>query len=1078
MIDSGVADLKRMEEKGITENFLARIGGWEVMKRARVIVASGQALSSNWSPPVLKGAVREGTTTYRAGLVVNGEIDIDNICSCRQSRGAGMICAHSVAVGLHHIQRRLAEESAGDEQRAGHVQQANAKTPAGRERRGLRQGSGGKTISRVASAEGGEPLQINVILPPNLSDALSRGRIMVVFEAKWAAGRRPLNTLPGDMTFGLDDADIRLFDFIDTLSGGETPAMVQLGLFDFCSLLENLSGHPRVTVGKSRKMEICNKPWTPPLRLRLESNGEITAVVEAAGGRMRVFHAEKTWVLRDGVIQRCALPHFSGDNLETKIRISRERVPAFLSEISMLPSEHIRADFNIADFKCETAAPDVCLHLSGGLAILEAVVRFKYGSTMFAAVDEEGGEQGWIPDARNPYKYIARDTALERRAVARLVRAGFSAPDERGRLVLHGQDTVLNFFARELPALKKHWDVSFEERFEARFNRKVEYVEPKVNVSASGENWFDLSVDFGVSGGDNFSFADAQKLLVTGKGYKRLSDGRTLLFDTTAIAELEETLRDCAPKQHSGVYKVSAAQAGFLNSTVSEHPEWKLNAPAGWLEKAGHPSAIRDTSTFDYHGLAEVLRGYQKQGVVWLEFLRNNGFGGVLADEMGLGKTLQVLAFLNAIAGASSTSNDSERCDDRRPPSLVVCPTSLVFNWAAEAERFTPRLRVLILHGPGRRPKFDLIKDHDLIITSYALVRRDLARYKEHEFDLLVLDEAQHIKNRQTQNSQSVKAIKANQRVVLTGTPLENSVLDIWSIFDFLMPGYLGSARDFSERYETPITREDHPETKSRLARRVRPFILRRLKRDVASELPDKIEQTLFCEMNGEQAAVYDAVLKAARSEIVNAAGDTGRSRMMVFTALLRLRQICCDLRLLKDSGLEFKKASGKLELFRELIEEVIDGGHRVIVFSQFVQMLRLLENELAVMELDYCYMDGQTKDRERVVNEFQNNSRIPVFLLSLKAGGVGLNLSAADTIIHFDPWWNPAVENQATDRAHRIGQERVVTSYKVITRNSVEEKILKLQEKKKALISGALGDEESLASSLSWQEIQELLSE
>jgi SNF2 family DNA or RNA helicase len=340
----------------------------------------------------------------------------------------------------------------------------------------------------------------------------------------------------------------------------------------------------------------------------------------------------------------------------------------------------------------------------------------------------------------------------------------------------------------------------------------------------------------------------------------------------------------------------------------------------------------------------------------------------------------------------------------------------------------------------------------------------------------VVLDEAQHIKNRQTQNAHAVKAIRARNRFVLTGTPMENSVLDLWSIFDFLMPGYLGSAQDFKERYEAPIARENKAEAKARLARRIRPFLLRRLKTEVAKDLPEKIEQVSFCELTAEQQEVYQQLLESSRQEISKAVGEQGlqKSRMMILTALLRLRQVCCDLRLLKLDGARDGN-SGKVELFGELLEEVIDGGHRALVFSQFTGMLALLKEQLTKDGVEFSYLDGSTSDRAKVVQEFQAKRNIPVFLISLKAGGVGLNLTAADTVIHFDPWWNPAVEAQATDRAHRIGQTKVVTSYKLITRGTVEEKILNLQNKKRELIQSTLSGEEQMANNLTWEEIQSL---
>ncbi len=386
-------------------------------------------------------------------------------------------------------------------------------------------------------------------------------------------------------------------------------------------------------------------------------------------------------------------------------------------------------------------------------------------------------------------------------------------------------------------------------------------------------------------------------------------------------------------------------------------------------------------------------------------------------------------------------------------------------------------MRSLKLHGSNRHADFARIPESDLVITSYALARRDLEQYRKHEFDTVVLDEAQHIKNRQTQNAKAVKAVRARNRIVLTGTPMENSVLDLWSIFDFLMPGYLGSAKDFRDRYEVPITRDKDAGTRDRLARRLRPFVLRRLKTEVAKDLPEKIEQVSYCALTPQQASVYEQVLTSSRQAILQADEKQGsaKGRMVALQALLRLRQICCDLRLLNLPGTNEDESSAKLDLFGELLEEAIDGGHRVLVFSQFVSMLKLLRERLEAEDIPFCQLDGSTRDRQAVVEKFQQDASIPVFLISLKAGGTGLNLTGADTVVHFDPWWNPAVEDQATDRAHRIGQRNVVNSYKLIVRDTVEEKILSLQQRKRDIAKGMLGDETAFTESLSWEEIKGL---
>lgn len=433
---------------------------------------------------------------------------------------------------------------------------------------------------------------------------------------------------------------------------------------------------------------------------------------------------------------------------------------------------------------------------------------------------------------------------------------------------------------------------------------------------------------------------------------------------------------------------------------------------------------------------------------------------------MGLGKTVQALAFIQ-VTGKKT---------------LIVCPSSLIYNWQREAERFCPELKILCIQGAKRQDLFSQIAEADLIVTSYPLLRRDIDRYRGIEFGTAILDEAQHIKNPDTQNAQAASAIQALNRFVLTGTPMENSVRDLWSIMSFLMPGYLGTRQDFKERYEQPIMRDQHDEQMKRLAKRLHPFMLRRIKKSVITELPEKLEQVAYCELTTYQKDVYNELLRLARTEVDRLTGgkvEGGPGRMAVLTALLRLRQACCDLRLLgiapesdREGGM-----SGKLDVLEELLQEALDGGHKILIFSQFVSMLHLLRDRLDGIKVGYCYLDGQTKDRAAEIDRFQApDGEIPVFLISLKAGGVGLNLTAADTVIHFDPWWNPAVESQATDRAHRIGQTRVVTSYKLIARGTVEEKILNLQSKKREMIDAMIESEEPFMSGLSMDEIVGLL--
>ncbi|HLP77314.1 MAG TPA: SNF2-related protein [Candidatus Paceibacterota bacterium] len=1053
----------------LTEKLLSQAAGWDVMKRARAYIEQGQVLSSFWEPPLLRGVVQSSEASFRASMVIKNEIDVENLCNCREARQWGKICAHSVAVGLHWLNaQKPATAAAPTNSRPG----VPAAKPAST-----------KKVPSLLRALHGEPAELFIILPPNFDQAAARGKMMLVLEAKWSGGRVPLNALPKGRPFAFEAQDSAIIDALETLTNGETPAIMQIETKDFVTLLPLLAGHPNVTVGKSAGITISKQSFALPLRASLESSGEIVLSLKTKGAPLAMIGH---WVWQNQTLQPLGLPPAIGDVFRAPIRISRTQVPQFLSQQwpALLAAGGVEANFQLEDFTLEPQAPRFLLELKGGLAQLGALLQCAYGSRIMTVGVTAKDETVWLPDPEVSTRYSTRDFAAERSALARLQRHGFSAPDSQGKMQLLGQNAVLNFFAREFPKLEREWTVTLEERLERSTKQNLERIEPQFQITPSGVQWFDLGVVFASSGGEQFSAADIQRLLRSGQSHTRLKNGKMAVIDTGAVEELQEVLLDCAPQQHSQGYRINNTQAGFLESTLRQHGNWRVQASANWRERAAKQSGEAKLECPSLGELDSVLRPYQKQGVAWLRFLRENNFGGILADEMGLGKTLQTLAFLKSVGDevTSLTLNQSlltsAPTQKERRPHLIVCPTSLVFNWLAEAAKFTPGLKVLALHGPDRHSRFDQITQSDVVVTSYALIRRDAERYSELEFNVVVLDEAQHIKNRQTQNAQAVKAIRAQHRLVLTGTPLENSVLDLWSIFDFLMPGYLGTAKDFRERYELPIAKENNPEAQARLARRLRPFMLRRLKQEVAADLPAKIEQISFCELTPDQRGVYQQVIESTRKEVLDAAGPQGlaKSRMMILSALLRLRQICCDLRLLKLDGVKPETSSGKLDLFTELLQEVIDGGHRVLVFSQFVSMLALLKERLSADGVEFCYLDGSTTDRAGVVDRFQKSAGIPVFLISLKAGGVGLNLTGADTVIHFDPWWNPAVENQATDRAHRIGQTKVVTSYKLITRDTIEEKILTLQKRKRDVIQATLAGEEEFAAALSWEEIQELL--
>ena len=470
----------------------------------------------------------------------------------------------------------------------------------------------------------------------------------------------------------------------------------------------------------------------------------------------------------------------------------------------------------------------------------------------------------------------------------------------------------------------------------------------------------------------------------------------------------------------------------------------------------------------DFHG---TLRPYQQEGVNWLQFLREYGLGGILADDMGLGKTVQTLAHLAIEKAARRLTH----------PSLVVAPTSLLSNWRREAAQFTPGLRVLVLQGADRKQYFDRLSDYDLILTTYPLLPRDGAVLNEQRYSYLILDEAQQIKNPRAQAAQWVRALEADHRLCLTGTPMENHLGELWAQFDFLLPGFLGDREQFTRQYRTPIEKHRDTDRLRQLTRRTAPFLLRRTKDVVARELPEKSELLRSTPIGGKQATLYESIRLTMEKKVREAIARKGlaRSQITILDALLKLRQVCCDPRLLPVSaGKGQDVPSAKLRMLMEMVPELLEEGRRILIFSQFTKMLGLIEQELRPLGIPYSKLTGQTRKRDAAIEAFRRGEA-NLFLVSLKAGGVGLNLTEADTVIHYDPWWNPAVEAQATDRAHRIGQDKPVFVYKLITENTVEEKILAMQTRKQRLADNLYqgGQRDSDQPAIDAEMIRDLLS-
>ncbi len=589
-------------------------------------------------------------------------------------------------------------------------------------------------------------------------------------------------------------------------------------------------------------------------------------------------------------------------------------------------------------------------------------------------------------------------------------------------------------------------------------------LKPRLIVQGSGIDWFAVSTNWEIEG-MKLTPADLERLQSATGRFVKLPDAGWMELDEAAVQGAHETFADLGLDGLSPVaQKVDLLHATHLDEATlnkfSEQPFAKALRERVKEFKGVPVTELPDT-------IKAELRPYQKDGFDFLCHLSQIKLGGILADDMGLGKTLQTLSWISWLLAKNA---------GRPRPALVICPASVLHNWRRESNRFVPHLRVLVLEsGAARHNLRKQIPEHDVIVTNYALLRRDLAALQKFDFQAIVLDEAQFIKNPAAQVTQSVKQLKASQRLALTGTPLENRMLDLWSIVDFVQPGYLGTQADFTENYE-PKGDDINAQkiARRRLSAKLRPLMLRRLKKQVAKDLPDRIEERRDCVLSDDQRKLYLAELRRSREQIMQTVAQhgVGKSKIHVLAALTRLRQICCHPQLVGNDT-----ASGKTETLFELLEPLLAQGQKVLVFSQFVQMLRLIETECKTRQMPTHILTGETKDRQEVVNGFQNDPNASVFLLSLRAAGTGLNLTTASYVVLYDPWWNPAVEAQAIDRSHRIGQTRTVNAYRLITPGTVEEKIWDLQQRKAQTIVDVLG-EEGFARSLTKSDLEYLFSE
>lgn len=991
----------------ITEQWIGEAAGGRVFREARALVKLGKVNQLEQRGGVYQALVGSGQKPMRVVVKVAGRTEVKNLCPCTMSRRTGAMCEHAAAVLMAHVFQ--AGSAAGE-------------TPA-------------------AEKEEGAPPEaaaLDVRLSP---DFPSRG-VRTVRLGK-------SEPVPD----GLSQEDFALALWLHKHTGQTGAAFLALPEEQVAGFYEAIAGHPRVWAGSDR-VRIGREALRPALDMELdaEHGGEMIWVKLAGeeqfvsiGGRLALWDAPGNRL----VIDASGRKHPAPAGMETGefaagdwLHLETAEVVRSLDELD----RRFRLPEGLGGLVVCEAKPAIELRIAGSTRALQAQLTAVYAGEVKVLLGQPHRETPGFPVlSGDGSAWLLRNPGHEHEALARLMRDGFQPLDATGMLFLRGEDETVDFLTASLPELRETWHVETDEKL-ARVESGLGRIVPRIETigHGGGTDWLACDVSW-QCGGETLDSESVRRLLASGSRTMKLPRGGKAVVSQFDAEVMEGFLLDTDPRQQGGAYYFPRQQAAYL-AQLNNHYR---TGSAEDGEQADVPPLPES--------LESILRPYQKQGVEWLYRSAGRSGAALLADDMGLGKTLQTLAFI-ALWKRQHPG-----------PALVVCPATLLGNWRDEAAKFVPWLNVLVMHGAKRKDYFGVLDAADIIVTSYALLDRDADVYRGLGLSAVVLDEASAIRNPDTLAAKAARKMKAAARVAISGTPVENSVRDMWSVFQYLMPGYLGGREDFRRRYELPCA-AGVPDALTRAAMqrlrwRTAPFMLRRTKDLVAKDLPPKIETVVWCDPSPLQEDHYRSILRHGADKVNAMRSQSGNegARMQVLTVLLRLRQSCCDLRLLdKEMGKRpLAEVSSKLLMLMELLDEAIRGGHRVLVFSQFTSMLSLIRQELEAEGVGFAYLDGATRDRAAEVGRFQQPGGPPVFLISLKAGGYGLTLTAADTVVLFDPWWNPAVEAQAADRIHRIGQTRPATVYKLITRGTVEEKILRLQEKKKSVISAAVGGDD-----------------
>ena len=1058
-----------------TEKTLKDWAGWRAFRDGKALFARGVVEKVSYEHPFVTGMLNLGPRGMRSRFkVLEGGL-VDNLCPCRDNQERGLICPHLVALGMELIRRHADPERAAKAEAEQRRAERLAKIAEEQYVRRVKKNEDGAVAARLA-----------LRLAADWPESLATGRVGLFVSIDADGQEIPIGQAPRDVPYAFAHRDENVLFVLEDVANGPVPDRLELSVDDFVNLLNICPGKALHREGRVKGYSVHEERIATALEMDLDRktgelllslNAEFPSGKSPAHPPLYVVGRKQGWVFRDDRFWplQTTLPRPLHEIYRGAISIPRDAVPAFLmTEMPQLEQvTEVRGTISPDLFEMQPATPKFRLVVKGSPASLAAKLYARYDDRIELVAGRADMRGNFaLPDPDDIMSYRIRNMEAEKRAVERLSAVGFvgRAGDTLRNVV--GQREVLNFLGSGVPKIRRMgWKVEMEGRVK-RFAEEADYLTPVVHIVGSSGDYFEVGYDYEV-GTESLSEREIQRAIMMGDSFIE-REGRVVLLDADAIRQAREVFDDCAvgPGDRPGTFRMKSIYGSYVQSSLDALDGIDVEAPPDWLEEARRQNVQDRVEPVEPSPrLRATLRSYQQEGLNWLRFLEVRGFCGILADEMGLGKTIQTLAWIQL---------ERVREEARGKPTLIVCPTSLVENWREEAARFAPDLKTTILHGTDRHEKWDDLQSKDLVITSYALMRRDVDRHLACEYAVTILDEAQHIKNRSTRNAVAAKRLRSVHRLVLTGTPIENGVSDLWSIMDFLMPGYLGNHKDFHEFYEQPILGggSNAEYAQAKLRRKLHPFLLRRLKKDVAKDLPPKIESAKYCKLTADQHKVYTHLLEESKRRISGMVAKDGfnKSRMEILKTLLRLRQTCCHIDLLKLPGLRSEHPSAKMELFFELLNEALDAGHRVLVFSQFTSMLAILRKELEERGLRYCYLDGSTKDRQDVVRRFNKDRDVPVFLMSLKAGGTGLNLTGADMVIHYDPWWNPAVEDQATDRAHRIGQKNTVYSNKLIARGTVEEKVVDMQLRKKGVIDATLATDEQVMQKLTWEDVRELL--